>query len=170
MAVWKWDRPGIACGQGSGFTLLELAVVLVVVGLLMGFSVTAWKSMQSSQRISAARSQLTTVSRCLEEYVLHSEKIPPQSYFNDRCRARDPWGENMYYQSSGDDQEVVHVGTKFLQDNNGTYPDAVWVLVSSGPDRIQQMVESPAGVWNCAGSDDLCVFTTRNDLVRQIAR
>ncbi len=156
-------------GRGSpGYTLLELALALVVIGLLMGLAIPAWQSMQRTQRLAATRAHLEAVGRCLEEYVLHSERIPPQAYFVANCRRNDAWGEPILYQSSGDGQEVAHVGTKTLQDNNGTYPDVVWVIVSTGPDRTGQLVTTPT-TWNCAG-DDLCIFATRNDLICQISR
>ena len=151
----------------QGFTLIELAMVITVVGLLLSFSVSSWMSMRTSQQISAANATLTTAARCLTSYVIHSEKIPPHAYFTEHCTAKDPWGQNIIYYNNGDDRPIAAVTTKIVRDMNGDHPDAAWLLISSGPDTTVTTTSSTS-LWDCTPGDDLCQTTSRNTLLYEI--
>jgi len=147
-----------------GFTLVELALVLTVVGLLLTFGTSAWMSMKTSQQISAAETALKTASSCLSNYVIHSGKTPPQAYFTRHCRETDPWGEDLLYYNNGDGLDTTIAPTKVVRDSEGDHPDAIWLVVSSG---INTTIEtsSSATLWDCSGGDDLCHFVTKSELI-----
>lgn len=151
----------------QGFTLIELAFVITVMGLLLSFSVVAWMSMKTSQQLSAAKTTLTSVSNCLSNYVIHSGTIPPQAYFTLHCVKQDPWGENIIYYNNGDNQKVSAIIAKIFRDESGDHPDAAWILASSGPDKIINVSSTPT-LWDCSGGDDLCQATSKSILIYEI--
>lgn len=153
----------------EGFTLLEMTMVLIVVGLIIGFGFTAWMSMKSSQQISAAKTTLRTGSECLVSYVLHSERIPPQTYFSGNCSIADPWGNSLLYENSGDNVSVDAIIAKTFRDNSGDFPDAAWLVVSKGPDGVRNYSSTPT-LWDCSNGDDLCQIMTKNNLLYEIAQ
>lgn len=153
--------------QQQGFTLIELSMVIAVVGLLLSFGVTSWMSMKTSQQIAAANATLRTAARCLTGYVIHSEKIPPHTYFTTHCTAKDPWGQNIIYYNNGDNRPITGVTTKIVRDMNGDHPDGAWLLVSSGPDTTIT-TNSTASRWDCTPGDDLCHTTSKNRLLYEI--
>ncbi len=48
----------VSARNASGYTLIELAVVLVILGLLFGFSIPSFRSYRQSQMLEAARENL----------------------------------------------------------------------------------------------------------------
>ena len=155
-------RPG-----NRGFTLIELAMVITVIGLLLSFATASWMSMKTSQQISAANTTLKTASHCLVNYTIHSGTVPPQAYFSSHCNTRDPWGENIVYYNNGDNLNISSVTTKIMRDDSGDHPDAAWILVSRGPNQILD-ITSNTTMWDCSPGDDLCHTTSKNTLIYEI--
>ncbi len=162
------DAP-TTCRAENGFTILELSFVLAIIGLVVGFGVSSWNAMQHSRRLAAARTDLETTNICLENYAIHSGRIPDQAYYQRHCTAKDPWSGTIIYENTGDNQEILNAGTKPLQDSDGLHPDVVWVLVSTGKNLSRDSVSTTSG-WDCTPGDDLCHFQTRNDLLARLVR
>lgn len=150
--------------NNHGFTIIELALVITVIGLLLSFGISAWMSMKTSQQISAANATLKTVTNCLINYTIHSGTIPPQSYFTKHCVVSDPWGKNIVYYNNGDNREISTVTTKIVRDSTGDHPDASWILISSGLNKTVETT-STASMWDCSPGDDLCHYTSKNTLI-----
>ncbi len=168
----KYTRPGRfggICVGRKGFSLLEMAMVLAVLGLLLSFMSVAWISMKRSQQISSAKTMLEAVSNCLLDYVIHSRAIPPQSYFTQYCADTDPWGNAVVYYNSEDNQEIPAVVSKIVRDANNDHPDAAFVVVSPGPDGTVTL-SSTTALWDCSSGDDLCLATSKNTLIYETSR
>jgi len=147
-----------------GFTLVEIALVITVIGLILSFGVSAWMSMKTSQQISATETTLKTVASCLSNYVIHSGKTPPQDYFSNKCVETDSWGQSIVFYNIGDNIELTIATSKKVRDDDGDHPDGLWVLVSSGPNSIVETT-STGTLWDCSQGDDLCHFTSKNALI-----
>lgn len=150
--------------NATGFTLIELAFAITVIGLLLSFGVTAWMSMKTTHQISATKTTLQSASSCLANYVLHSEVTPPQAYFTSKCSDTDSWGENIVYYNNGDGIQLTSATSKTVRDEVGDHPDALWLVVSAGPNGIIETTSS-ATVWDCSLGDDLCDFTSKKILI-----
>lgn len=150
-----------------GFSLFELLLVITIVGLILSFSVSAWLSMKSSQRVSATATRIQTATNCLENYVIHSGTIPPRSYFAAHCAGTDSWGSQLVYENNGDDIAIAGVTSKTFRDEFGDHPDAAWLVASFGPDKTRDY-SSTAVLWDCSLGDDLCRVTTKNALYYEI--
>jgi len=153
--------------NSSGISLLEMIFAIAVVGLLLGFGLTSWFAMKSSQQINAAGTIVRNGSTCLENYVIHSGKIPPVSYFTAHCAASDPWHNQLIYENTGDDTAIAAVLTRTFKDINGIHPDAAWIVASFGPNGSRDLTTS-AGQWDCSSGDDICLVVSKNGLLYEI--
>ncbi len=113
-------RDGAPTSRQAGFTLLELLVVLVILGLLSAFAVPQVMNYLGGARSDAAKIQVSNLSTALDLYRLDvghypstSEGIgalvaPPSAagrwngpYVKKRESLIDPWGETYEYRSPG---------------------------------------------------------------------
>ncbi len=62
-----------------GITLLELSMVLVVIGIIMGIAIFSWMSFIEAKKVSETYSDLTSVKNCLFSKMLYSTKYPTYS-------------------------------------------------------------------------------------------
>ncbi len=70
-------RPRALKFQASpGFSLVELAIVLIVAGILVGTGYTAWISLKSSREIAKTASILQQVKDCLVRRAVFDERYP----------------------------------------------------------------------------------------------
>jgi prepilin-type N-terminal cleavage/methylation domain-containing protein len=95
----------------TGFTLIELSVVLVIIGLIIFAGIAAWSTIVEGQRIAATRATMENIKRCLITRVMYSEAFPtwqltnmncaaPRSQFDvDHCLCgrTDAWGNALRY-------------------------------------------------------------------------
>ena len=62
--------------QGRGFTLIELLVVLVIIGVLGALIVPNLFSSLDDARVTAARTDINTISQALKRYKLDNQRYP----------------------------------------------------------------------------------------------
>ena len=121
--------------KGSGFTLLELLVVLVIIGLLAGIVGPRLFKNVSKSEITTARAQIDALGKALDQYRLDVGHYPAtqeglaalttkpasEAHWNGpylkKAAPPDPWGMPYQY--------------KFPGDHNGEDYD----LYSFGPDK-----------------------------------
>jgi general secretion pathway protein G len=109
----------------AGFTLLELLVVLVILGLLASVTAPAVARYLSGAKIDAAKLQIQNLSTTLDMYRLDTGSYPnpkdglralvqrPASaqrwngpYLRKPDMIKDPWGREYQYRSPGEHAEV----------------------------------------------------------------
>ncbi|MDA1026187.1 MAG: prepilin-type N-terminal cleavage/methylation domain-containing protein [Planctomycetota bacterium] len=72
----RFTRP-CKCGRSQGFTLIEILIVVVILGILAAIIIPQFASAQSAARATAMRSQLGTVrSQIASWQVQHGGQIP----------------------------------------------------------------------------------------------
>lgn len=68
---------GICARQGSGgFTLLELLVVMVIIGLLVGYVGPRYFSQIGKSEVKAARAQIDALGKALDQFRLDNGHYP----------------------------------------------------------------------------------------------
>ena len=72
----KRKRGQIRPARGQGFTLLELLVVMVIIGLLAGFVAPRYFAQVGKSQVKAARAQLDALDKALEQYRLDVGHLP----------------------------------------------------------------------------------------------
>jgi len=112
-------RAGIGL-RPSGFTLLELLVVMVIIGLLAGYVAPRYFAQVGKAEIKAARAQIDAFDKALETYRLDTGKYPTtdqglaslmtapagmpnwQGPYLKKAVPLDPWGHPYHYRQPGE--------------------------------------------------------------------
>lgn len=128
MAVQRFGRS--SAGPAGGFTLLELLVVMVIIGLLAGYVAPRYFGQIGKSEVKVARAQLDALEKALDQYRLDTGRYPgtelglaalvikPASEprwagpYLKKTVPLDPWGRAYLYKSPGDhgDFDLVSLG------------------------------------------------------------
>ena len=103
----------------AGFTLLELLVVIVIIGLLAGYVAPRYFSQVGKSEIQVAKAQLESLEKALDQYRLDMRRYPsaeeglaalvakPASAgtwagpYLKKAVPNDPWGRPYVYRTPG---------------------------------------------------------------------
>src|ERR1700726_616998 len=69
-------RESLSRRRGAGFTLLELLVVMVIIGLLAGFVAPRYFSQVGKSQVKAAKAQVDALDKALEALRLDLGRLP----------------------------------------------------------------------------------------------
>lgn len=69
-------KPRSARRQAAGFTLLELLVVMVIIGLLAGFVAPRYFAQVGKSQVKAARAQIDALDKALDQYRIDIGHLP----------------------------------------------------------------------------------------------
>ncbi len=107
----------------SGFTLLELLVVIVIIGLLAGYVAPRYFSQVGRSEVQVARAQIESLEKALDQYRLDMRRYPSAEEGLDALVAKpqaadtwqgpylkksvpmDPWGRAYIYRVPGEKSE-----------------------------------------------------------------
>ena len=109
----------VARGRTGGFTLLELLVVMVIIGLLVGYVGPRYFAQIGKSEISAAKAQINAFEKALDQYHLDTGRYPGteqglsalvvrpanepkwQGPYLVKALPPDPWGNPYQYRQPG---------------------------------------------------------------------
>ena len=94
--------------QLRGFTLLELLVVIVIIGMLAGYVAPRYFSQVGKSEIQVAKAQIDSLEKALDQYRLDNRRYPTgeeglaavQPYLKKNL-PNDPWGRPYVYRVPG---------------------------------------------------------------------
>ena len=110
-------RPGWRAA--TGFTLLELLVVIVIIGLLSGYVAPRYFAQVGKSEVQVARAQIDAIEKALDQYRLDTRRLPTseqglealvtkpanESNWNGpylkKVAPNDPWGRPYVYRVPG---------------------------------------------------------------------
>jgi general secretion pathway protein G len=105
--------------SSRGFTLLELLVVIVIIGLLAGYVAPRYFSQIGKSEVQVARAQIDAFEKALDQYRLDTSRYPSteqgldalmtkpasearwQGPYLKRSAPADPWGRPYVYRAPG---------------------------------------------------------------------
>ena len=95
-----------------GFTLLELLVVIVIIGLLAGYVAPRYFSQIGKSETQVARAQIDALEKALDQYRLENRRYPSTEEglaavqpFLKKTLPSDPWGRPYVYRAPGQKSE-----------------------------------------------------------------
>ena len=109
--------------ETRGFTLLELLVVMVIIGLLASYVGPRYFSQVGKSEVKTARAQIDALEKALDQYRLDTGHYPPMDQGLTALMARpsnepkwdgpylkknvppDPWGNSYVYKIPGEHSE-----------------------------------------------------------------
>jgi general secretion pathway protein G len=133
------QRPSAICRQ-AGFTLIEVLVVLVIIGLIMGLVGPRVLSYLSDSKIKAAGLQIHALSGSLDLYSLDNGRYPTTAeglaaliekpataeqwhgpYLRTNTLPMDPWGRQYVYRAPGQHGEfdIISLGPNGVEGDSG---------------------------------------------------
>jgi len=101
----------------GGFTLIELILVTVIIGILAGMVTLTFAGRAEEARIKAAKGDIASYNTAIDLYALdHNDKLPQtlqdlvakRKYVKDINK--DPWGNEYIYKPTGATYSVVSSG------------------------------------------------------------
>ena len=110
--------------KNAGFTLLELLVVMVIIGLLVGYVGPKYFAQVGKSEIKSTRAQINALEKALDQYRLDTGHYPTTEQGLAALFAKpsgetkwegpylkkevppDPWGKPYQYKSPGDHGEI----------------------------------------------------------------
>ena len=105
--------------RNGGFTLLELLVVIVIIGLLVGYVAPRYFSQIGKSEVQVAKAQIDGLEKALDQYRLDTRRYPSAEQGLDALTMRpsnepnwngpylkkavpaDPWGRPYVYRNPG---------------------------------------------------------------------
>lgn len=129
----------------AGFTLLELLVVMVIIGLLAGYVGPKYFSQIGKSEIKATRAQLDALGKAIDQYRLDVGRFPSTEEglaalivrpanltkwdgpYLSKNVPPDPWGNAYLYQSPGEhgDYDLLSLGKDGRPGGDGEAADIV---------------------------------------------
>ena len=109
--------------RARGFTLLELLVVMVIIGLLAGYVGPKFFGQIGKSEVKAARAQIDALQKALDQYRLDVGRYPSTDQglavlvtkpadepkwdgpYLAKAVPKDPWGNDYQYRSPGEHGE-----------------------------------------------------------------
>lgn len=147
-------RPGGPAARpvGAGYTLVELAVAVVIVGLLASLAAPELQDYVNQARVARTVTEIRTVAKEVEQHRIRSGEYPESLAEIGRDGLEDPWGHPYQYLkiagegtgkkgSGGTTGEVRK--DRFLVPLNSDFD-----LYSSGPDGESRAPLTAAASWD----------------------
>jgi general secretion pathway protein G len=146
--------------RSGGFTLLELLVVIVIIGLLAGYVAPRYFAQVGKSEIQVAKAQIDALEKALDQYRLDTRRYPsseeglqalvnrPASELNwngpylKKTVPNDPWGKPYVYRTPGQksDYELFSYGRDGKQGGVGEDAD-----IGSGAQQPEQVATRREG-------------------------
>lgn len=110
----------------QGFTLIELILVTVIIGILAGAVVLNFSGRSEEARVGRARADIVAYQQAVDMYAIDNNDKYPAS-LNDLMGGKrkylrggvkkDPWGNDYRYEAKGGDYTIYSAGPDGIANN-----------------------------------------------------
>lgn len=120
----------------AGFSLLELTLVLVIIGLLIGAAAYSVAGAGARAKVRVTKASMETIRSALSQYNLEHSAFPPTlqtlitTKFLEDKKLRDGWDREFYYDPRGRGREQPYTLASVGEDGQaGTEDDIdIWTM------------------------------------------
>lgn len=129
--------------RSAGFTLLELLVVMVIIGLLAGYVAPKYFSQVGKSQVKTAKAQINALEKALDQYRLDTGRYPTSEQglaalftkpegeskwdgpYLQKHAPTDPWDKPYVYKQPGEhgDYDLLSYGNDGQPGGNGEAAD-----------------------------------------------
>ncbi len=174
--------------NSKGFTLVELAIVLVIVGLLIGMGASLIGPLTKRAKLQETRNTVKEVYEAINGFVSANKRLPA-SLTDLSVKSTDSYGSTLFYNPATGitASDLCTTQGTYLTVNDGTAPpktNVAFVVFSQGENKCNQTDQALTGttftivntgvVVAClpqdpnAGYDDIVMYQDINTLRQQI--
>ena len=126
----------------SAFTLVEMAMVLIIMGIIVGSSTKIFASMSKNAKLHETKELLKQMSLDIEGFTQAFNRLPTKKeLLAFRIESKDAWGKEINYVSSKElTTNLCNKTQTFLRQkqNEKSVQNLAFFLISSGPNRNMQ--------------------------------
>jgi general secretion pathway protein G len=122
--------------SARGFSLLELTLVLVIIGVLTGIAGFAIMARGNQAKVTATKATMNNIRTAIQSFQLEKNGLPPTilalqgNYLASGVPIRDGWQREFLYSPSGDSPERPFILLSMGKDGvSGTEDDInIWTM------------------------------------------
>lgn len=141
--MWKRDTRKAKASDATGFTLIELMVVIAILGILATIVVPRMLGSVDEANFTAAKAQIQALRMAVTQFRLENNRFPEsleellnnergKRYLDSDSVPKDPWGNDYQYSvpgPDGHDYEIKSLGANGQSGGSGYDADIVsWDL------------------------------------------
>ena len=121
--------------QQSGFSLLELMIVVAILVILISIAIPAYENYQDNKNYVQAKSDILGLQVIIDRYYVDNNRFPDSLTEINQHRRKDPWGNTYYYTNIS----TAKNKGKVRKDKNLTPVNSDYDLYSAGKDQMTSL-------------------------------
>ncbi len=130
-----------ALASNSGFSLLELLIVIVIIGILGTIVYTRFMDLPERAKVQAAKQQILIFKMAMDRYRLDNDAYPSgeqgldaiRNYLDSKEVPLDPWGKEYILRVPGENEREYDIISRGPDKQEGTEDDIrSWELHKKG--------------------------------------
>lgn len=124
-------RPMLVATKQSGFSVLEILIVIAILGILISIAIPAYENYRDKQHFTQAKTDILEIQGIIDRFYVENNRFPDNLAEINQHFRKDPWGNNYYYTNITAAKNKGSV----RKDKNLTPVNSDYDLYSAGKDQ-----------------------------------